>query len=99
MVQSSAKFRRFSWIFVYILKTFFNLQNAPTLTIVAVHTAENEPLKVRITDHTFDHIPSVLHLDFSLTDQRYLSSDLMVEHFLPSETRLYFRRSAVLWIS
>ncbi len=42
MVGRSAKLLRFSSILVYILK----LQNAATLAIVAVHTAENEPPKV-----------------------------------------------------
>ena len=36
------------------------LSNEYLLAKIGVDTAENEPLKVRITDHTFDHIPSVL---------------------------------------
>ena len=36
------------------------LSNEYLLAKIGFDTAENEPLKVRITDHTFDHIPSVL---------------------------------------
>ena len=36
------------------------LSNEDLLAKIGFVTAENEPLKVRITDHTFDHIPSVL---------------------------------------
>ena len=35
--------------------------NEYLLAKIGFDTAENEPLKVRITDHTFDHIPSVLY--------------------------------------
>merc|ERR1719473_1184759 len=37
--------------------------NENFLAKIGFDTAENEPLKVRITDHTFDHIPSVLYSD------------------------------------
>ena len=37
------------------------LSNEYLLAKFGFDTAENEPLKVRITDHTFDHIPSVLY--------------------------------------
>ena len=36
------------------------LSNEYLLAKFGFDTAENEPLKLRITDHTFDHIPSVL---------------------------------------
>ena len=35
------------------------LSNEYLLAKIGFDTAENEPLKVWITDHTFDHIPSV----------------------------------------
>jgi len=38
------------------------LSNEYLLAKIGFDTAENEPLKVRITDHTFDHIPSVLYM-------------------------------------
>ena len=36
------------------------LSNEYLLAKFGFDTAENEPLKVQITDHTFDHIQSVL---------------------------------------
>ena len=36
------------------------LSNEYLVAKIGFDTAENEPLKVRITDHTFDHIPSFL---------------------------------------
>ena len=39
---------------------FGELSDEYLLAKVGFDTAENEPLKVRITDHTFDHILSVL---------------------------------------
>ena len=36
------------------------LSNEYLVAKIGFDTAENEPLKVRITDHTFDHIPSLL---------------------------------------
>ena len=36
------------------------VSNEYLLAKIGFDTAENEPLKVRITDHTFDHIPSFL---------------------------------------
>jgi len=41
------------------------LSNEYLLAKIGFDTAENEPLKVRITDHTFDHIPSVLYVGFN----------------------------------
>ena len=42
------------------------LSNEYLLAKFGFDTAENEPLKVRITDHTFDHIPSVLYVLLAL---------------------------------
>ena len=36
------------------------LSNEYLIAKIGFDTAENEPLKVWITDHTFDHIPSLL---------------------------------------
>ena len=37
------------------------LSNEYLVAKIGFDTAENEPLKVRITDHTFDHIPSTIN--------------------------------------
>ena len=38
------------------------LKNEYLVAKIGFDTAENEPLKVSITDHTFDHIPNLLYM-------------------------------------
>ena len=49
-----------SWEECGICSSRQELSNEYLVAKIGFDTAENEPLKVRITDHTFDHIPSVL---------------------------------------
>ena len=53
------------------------LSNEYLLAKFGFDTAENEPLKVRITDHTFDHIPSVLWQVGNVRDQGKLNNVLL----------------------